>query len=122
MKKKGSAFKKYFDSIWYSSLQAKLCVCSFVIGAVVTLVCLFCVLPVGEITQSAIQAVAMFLVLSGAAAGIKVAFDLQSQKFSAKINEVMNKINNKNKNSYEDEFESENNDDEDDSDKVKEED
>lgn len=34
----------------------------------------------------------MFLVLAGAAAGIKVAFDLQSQKFSAQIESVLKKI------------------------------
>lgn len=34
----------------------------------------------------------MFLVLAGAAAGIKVAFDLQSQKFSAQIEGVLKKI------------------------------
>lgn len=38
------------------------------------------------------QTTGMFLVLAGAAAGIKVAFDLQSQKFSAQIENVLKKV------------------------------
>lgn len=95
MRKVISKFLEYFDSIWYSSLQAKLCVASFVIGAVIVLVCLFAILPIGEIATSALQAAGMFLVLSGAAAGIKVAFDLQSQKFSARIDELIDKFKDK---------------------------
>lgn len=88
---------EYFDSIWYSSLQSKIAVASFIIGSVIVMVCLFCILPIGEIATSALQAAGMFLILSGAGAGIKVAFDLQSQKFSSQLNDMMEKMNEKDK-------------------------
>ena len=85
MKKFLKVFKEYFDSIFYSSLQIKLGMLAFIIGSIMCMVCLFWVPPPGEISTSAIQAVGMFLILSGSAAGIKVAFDLQNQKLSAKL-------------------------------------
>lgn len=88
-------FRDYFDSIWYSSLQAKIAVASFIVGTVIVMVCLFCILPIGEIATSALQAAGMFLVLGGACCGVKVAFDLQSQKFAAQIDKVMDKLKDK---------------------------
>jgi len=85
-------FKKYFDAIVFSSLQSKLSVASFLIGSVMCLLCMFWVPPPGEVTASALQAVGMFLVLAGAAAGINVAFDLQSQKFNAQLADVMKRM------------------------------
>lgn len=84
---------EYFDSVWYSSLQAKIAVSAFLVGTIIVLVCLFAIIPIGEIGKSALEAAGMFLVLSGAGAGIKVAFDLQSQKFSAELDKVMAKLN-----------------------------
>lgn len=87
--------KKYFDAIFFASLQTKLSVASFLVGAVLCVVCVFWVPPPGEIAVSALQATGMFLVLSGAAAGVKVAFDLQSQKFQAQLEDVMKRIKKK---------------------------
>lgn len=84
--------KKYFDDMFYSSLQTKLAVASFLVGSVVCLLCVFWVPPPGEISTSAIQATGMFLVLSGAAAGVKVAFDLQTQKFEGQLSEMSKRI------------------------------
>ena len=78
--------------MFYASLQTKLAVASFIVGSVICITCVFWIPPPGEISTSAIQATGMFLVLAGAAAGIKVAFDLQSQKFSAQIESVLKKI------------------------------
>lgn len=87
--------KKYFDSIWYSQLTAKLSVASFLVGAAIVCVCLFAILPIGEIATSALQAAGMFLVLSGAFGGVKVTFDVLNQKFSNQINALADKIKNK---------------------------
>lgn len=92
MKKFFHTVKTYIDSMVYASLQTKLAVASFIVGSVICITCVFWIPPPGEISTSAIQATGMFLVLAGAAAGIKVAFDLQSQKFSAQIESVLKKI------------------------------
>ena len=89
MKKFFRELKKYFDHMFYSSLQSKLAILSFIVGSVMCLLCVFWVPPPGEISTSAIQATGMFLVLAGAAAGVKVAFDLQSQKFEAQMDKMM---------------------------------
>lgn len=83
-----SKMVEYFDSIWYSSLTAKLSVASFIVGTVIVMVCLFAILPIGEIATSALQAAGMFLVLSGAFGGCKVTFDLLNHKFEGKISEL----------------------------------
>ena len=93
MKKFFHKIGEYIDAMFYSSLQAKLAVASFLVGATMCLLCVFWVPPPGEISTSAIQATGMFLVLAGAAAGIKVAFDLQSQKFNAMLDDVTRKMN-----------------------------
>jgi len=84
--------KRYIDAIVFSSLQTKLSVCSFLVGSAMCLLCMFWVPPPGEVTSSALQATGMFLVLAGAAAGINVAFDLQSQKFNAQLADVMKRL------------------------------
>jgi len=93
MKKFFHKIGEYIDAMFYSSLQAKLAVASFLVGATMCLLCVFWVPPPGEISTSAIQATGMFLVLAGAAAGIKVAFDLQSQKFNAMLDDTVRKFN-----------------------------
>jgi hypothetical protein len=92
MKRFFSVLKKYFDDIFYSSLQTKLAVLSFLVGSVMCLLCVFWIPPPGEISTSAIQATGMFLVLAGAAAGVKVAFDLQTQKFEGQLAEMSKRI------------------------------
>lgn len=79
----------YFDSIWYSSLQAKLSVLSFVSGVVIGSVCLFAVPPKGEISTSAISIVSELLVLAGALLGVMVNVDAKQQRFAAKIAEQL---------------------------------
>jgi len=91
MKKFFLSLKKYFDAMFYASLQTKLAVLSFLVGSAMCLLCVFWVPPPGEISTSVIQATGMFLVLAGAAAGVKVAFDLQSQKFTAKLEDIMSR-------------------------------
>lgn len=92
MKKFFSVLKVYFDAMFYASLQTKLAVASFLVGSVMCLLCVFWVPPPGEISTSAIQATGMFLVLAGAAAGVKVAFDLQTQKFEGQLSEMSKRI------------------------------
>lgn len=92
MKKFLSVLKKYFDDMFYSSLQTKLAVASFLVGSVMCLLCVFWIPPPGEISTSAIQATGMFLVLAGAAAGVKVAFDLQTKKFEGQLLEMSKRI------------------------------
>lgn len=96
MKKFLLSLRKYFDAMFYSSLQTKLAILSFVVGSAMCLLCVFWVPPPGEISTSAIQATGMFLVLAGAAAGVKVAFDLQSQKFTAKLEDMTRKMEKRN--------------------------
>lgn len=96
--REGGFWKKiaeYFDSIWYYSLQGKMAVCSFVMGCVISCLCLFKIPPLGEIATSAITIVSMFLVLAGALVGVKVAFDTQAQKFSAQIADLVGKVEEK---------------------------
>lgn len=98
--------KEYFDSVWYSSLQAKMCVVSFACGAAIIFLCLFTILPFGEIATSALQAAGMFLILAGAFGGVKVAFDLLNNKFTGQIADLTSKLADaveKNKNEKEDE-------------------
>ena len=92
MKRFFSVLKKYFDDVFYSSLQTKLAVASFIVGSVMCLLCVFRVPPPGEISTSAMQATGMFLVLAGAAAGVKVAFDLQTRKFEGQLSEMSKRI------------------------------
>ena len=87
-----SNFKEYFDSIWYSSLSAKLSVASFVVGTIISCLCLFTVVPIGEIALSALNTVGMFLILSGAFGGVKVTFDLLNTKFSNQINKLADEV------------------------------
>lgn len=86
--------KKYFDALFYSTLQTKIAVMSFLVGSAMCLLCVFWVPPPGEISTSAIQATGMFLVLAGAAAGIKVAFDWQTQKFEGRLSEMARRVTN----------------------------
>ena len=88
MKRFLCVLKRYFDDMFYSSLQTKLAVAAFIIGSVICLLCVFRIPPPGEISISALQATGMFLVLAGAAAGVKVAFDLQARKFEGQLIEM----------------------------------
>lgn len=90
-----SKFKEYFDSVWYSSLSAKLSVLSFIVGTVISCLCLFAVVPIGEIALSALNTVGMFLILSGAFGGVKVTFDLLNTKFSNQISTLAEEVRKK---------------------------
>lgn len=83
--------REYFDSIWYSSLQAKLAVASFASGVFIGCVCLFAIEPQGEISTSAISIVSELLVLAGALLGVMVNFDLKQRKFASFIAEELAK-------------------------------
>lgn len=75
----------YLDSLWYSSLQAKMAVISFVVGSIIACVCLFHIEPLGEISTTAISIVSEFLVLAGALLGVKASFDHKTQQFEAEL-------------------------------------
>lgn len=83
--------REYFDSIWYSSLNAKLAVASFTSGVFIGCVCLFCIDPKGEISTSAISIVSELLVLAGALLGVMVNFELKQRKFASFIAEELAK-------------------------------
>lgn len=75
----------YLDSIWYSSLQAKMAVVSFLVGSIIACVCLFRIEPLGDISTTAISIVSEFLVLAGSLLGIKASFDHKTQQFEAEL-------------------------------------
>lgn len=75
----------YLDYIWFSSLQEKMAVVSFVVGSIISCVCLFNIEPLGEISTTAISIVSEFLVLAGALLGVKASIDTKTQKFKAEL-------------------------------------
>ena len=82
-----SAKKKYE----LTRLQGTMAIASFSAGTVICLVCLFFVQPYGEISNTAMMAVSEFLVLCGGLLGAKASFDMQMQRFEAKVlNEIHN--------------------------------
>lgn len=81
----------YFDSLWYSSLQAKIAVASFASGVILASICLFWIEPKGEISSSAISIVSELLILSGALLGVMVNFDIKQQAFASQIAEQLAK-------------------------------
>lgn len=81
----------------FTRLQGHLAIASFSVGSVIALICLFCVPPIGEISNSAISIVSELLILCGALLGIKVVFDLKLNHFASKIDEIEKKQCNENK-------------------------
>lgn len=80
-----------------TKLQGYLAIASFSVGSIIALICLFCIEPVGEISNSAISIVSELLILCGALLGIKVVFDLKLNHFASKIDEIEKKHINENK-------------------------
>lgn len=81
----------------FTRLQGHLAIASFSVGSVIALICLFCVPPVGEISNSAISIFSELLILCGALLGIKVVFDLKLNHFASKIDAIEKKQGNENK-------------------------
>ena len=76
---------KQKSKIELTRLQGAVAIASFSIGAIITLVCLFCIEPLGEISNSALFAAGNFLVMCGGVLGVKASTD-------AKINQMQIRI------------------------------
>lgn len=87
--KEAKTKKDYFDSVWFSSLQAKIAIASFCCGVAIGSVCLFAIDPKGEISNSAISIVSELLVLAGALLGVQANFDHKQRKFANEIAEQL---------------------------------
>ena len=66
-------------------LQGGIAIASFVMGALISCVCLFFIRPLGEITSSAIIIVGNFLVLCGGILGIKSSTDVRFKNLEMKV-------------------------------------
>ena len=72
-------------------LQGIIAVASFSSGVLIAAVCLFFILPLGEIASSAISIVSELLVLCGAILGVKASYDVKFRKFEAELQDVIEK-------------------------------
>ena len=70
-------------------LQGIIAVASFSAGVLIACVCLFFILPLGEIASSAISIVSELLVLCGAILGVKASYDVKFRKFEAELRDVI---------------------------------
>ena len=66
-------------------LQGEIAIASFVMGALISCVCLFFIKPLGEITSSAIIIVGNFLVLCGGILGVKASTDVRFKNLEMKV-------------------------------------
>ena len=66
-------------------LQGGIAIASFVMGALISCVCLFFIKPLGEITSSAIIIVGNFLVLCGGILGVKASTDVRFKNPEMKV-------------------------------------
>ena len=66
-------------------LQGGIAIASFVMGALISGVCLFFIRPLGEITSSAIIIVGNFLVLCGGILGVKASTDVRFKNLEMKV-------------------------------------
>ena len=66
-------------------LQGGIAIASFVMGALISCVCLFFIRPLGEITSSAIIIVGNFLVLCGGILGVKASTDVRFKNLEMKV-------------------------------------
>ena len=66
-------------------LQGGIAIASFVMGALISCVCLFFIKPLGEITSSAIIIVGNFLVLCGGILGVKASTDVRFKNLEMKV-------------------------------------
>lgn len=67
-------------------------IASFIVGTILTTICLFVVPPIGEIAYSALSVISEFLVLCGALLGVSLSFDIKLKKFENKIINKENKL------------------------------
>lgn len=88
---KGINTKGYFDSIWFSTIQAKMAWVCLISGILLASLCLFWIEPKGEISTSAISIVSELLVLAGALTGVIVNFDYKQRVFASQIAEQLAK-------------------------------
>ena len=66
-------------------LQGGIAIASFVMGALISCVCLLFIKPLGEITSSAIIIVGNFLVLCGGILGVKASTDVRFKNLEMKV-------------------------------------
>lgn len=66
-------------------LQGGIAIASFTTGVAIACICLFCIEPKGEISNSAISIVSELLVLAGAILGVKTSYDVKFRKFEAEL-------------------------------------
>ena len=66
-------------------LQGGIAIASFVMGSLISCVCLFFIRPLGEITSSAIIIVGNFLVLCGGILGVKASTDVRFKNLEMKV-------------------------------------
>ena len=66
-------------------LQGGIAIASFVMGALISCVCLFFIEPLGDITSSAIIIVSNFLVLCGGILGVKASTDVRFKNLEMKV-------------------------------------
>lgn len=74
-------------------IQYIMAVASFVVGTILSAICLFIIPPIGEIAYSALSVVSEFLVLCGALLGVSLSFDVKLKKFESKIIKENNELN-----------------------------
>lgn len=72
-------------------LQGSIAVASFSAGVSIACLCLFCVAPYGEISNSAISIVSELLVLAGAILGVKTSYDIKFRKFENELRHMADK-------------------------------
>lgn len=78
--------------IFISRLQGGIAIASFCIGAVITLVCLFVIPPLGEISNSALFAAGNFLVMCGGILGIKASMEGRLNKVEAQYKHIIDEM------------------------------
>ena len=66
-------------------LQGRMAVASFAAGTIISMVCIFFIPPLGEISSTAMMAVSEFLVLCGGLLGFKANYDTDMQKFRGEL-------------------------------------
>jgi hypothetical protein len=73
-------------------LQGGIAIASFCIGAIISLVCLFVIPPLGEISNSALFAAGNFLVMCGGVLGVKASTEVRMNKMEAQYRNIMNEM------------------------------
>ena len=74
-----------------TKLQGAIAIASFSAGVLIAMVCLFFIVPLGEIASSAISIVSELLVLCGAILGVKASYDTKFRKFENELRHKQDK-------------------------------